>query len=136
MNETRLIGTFFKYRQKAIAQYATQAEAIQDKVLQRLIAKAEKTEWGKEHNYQEIKNYQDFQQQVPVQTYEEIKGYVDRMRHGEKDILWPGQVVWYAKSSGTTNDKSKFIPVSKEGLQNLHYAGGRDAVALYLQQNP
>ena len=101
-----------------------------------MIAKSEKTEWGKEHNYQEIKNYQDFQQQVPVQTYEEIKGYVDRMRHGEKDILWPGQGVWYAKSSGTTNDKSKFIPVSKEGLQNLHYAGGRDAGALYLQQNP
>ena len=82
------------------------------------------------------KNYQDFQQRVPVQTYEEIKGYVDRMRHGEKNILWPGEVVWYAKSSGTTNDKSKFIPVSKEGLQTVHYAGGRDAVALYLQQNP
>jgi hypothetical protein len=136
MNETTLIGTFFKYRQKAIAQYATQAEAIQNKVLQQLVAKASGTEWGKEHQYRAIKNYQDFQQRVPVQTYEEIKGYVDRMRHGEKDVLWPGQVRWYAKSSGTTNDKSKFIPVSKEGLQNLHYAGGRDAVALYLQQNP
>ena len=136
MNETTLIGTFFKYRQKAIAQYATQAEAIQNKVLQQLVAKASGTEWGKEHQYRTIKNYQDFQQRVPVQTYEEIKGYVDRMRHGEKDVLWPGQVRWYAKSSGTTNDKSKFIPVSKEGLQNLHYAGGRDAVALYLQQNP
>ena len=136
MNETKLIGTFFKPRQKALAKYATQAEAIQDKVLQQLVAKAANTEWGQKHDYRTLKNYQDFQQRVPVQTYEEIKGYVDRMRHGEKDILWPGEVVWYAKSSGTTNDKSKFIPVSREGLQTVHYAGGRDAVALYLQQNP
>ena len=136
MNETRLIGSFFKPRQKAIAQYATQAEAIQNKVLRQLVNKAEKTEWGLAHDYQSIKGYQEFQQRVPVQTYQEIKGYVDRMRHGEKNILWPGEVVWYAKSSGTTNDKSRFIPVSKEGLQTVHYAGGRDAVALYLQQNP
>ena len=136
MNETKLIGTFFKPRQKAIAQYATQTEAIQNKVLLRLVKKATRTEWGIEHDYKSIKDYQEFSQRVPVQTYEEIKGYVDRMRHGEKNILWPGEVVWYAKSSGTTNDKSKFIPVSKEGLQNVHYAGGRDAVALYLQQNP
>ena len=136
MNETTLIGTFFKYRQKAIAQYATQAEAIQNKVLQQLVAKASGTEWGKEHQYRAIKNYQDFQQRVPVQTYEEIKGYVDRMRHGEKNVLWPGQVCWYAKSSGTTNDKSKFIPVTPQGLQNAHYKGGFDVVAQYVANNP
>ena len=136
MNETKLIGTFFKPRQKAIEQYAFRSEAIQDSVLRRLIRKAEGTEWGKMHDFRTIKGYQDFSERIPVQTYEEIKGYVDRMRHGEKNILWPGEVKWYAKSSGTTNDKSKFIPVSKEGLQNVHYAGGRDAVALYLQQNP
>ena len=136
MNETKLIGAFFKPRQKAIAEYASKAEAIQNRVLQQLVAKAENTEWGLQHDYRTLKSYQDFQQRVPIQTYEEIKGYVDRMRHGEKNILWPGEVVWYAKSSGTTNDKSKFIPVSKEGLQTVHYAGGRDAVALYLQQNP
>jgi hypothetical protein len=71
-----------------------------------------------------------------VNSYEELKGQIDRMRHGEKDVLWPGRVKWYAKSSGTTNDKSKFIPVSKEGLQKIHYAGGRDVVALYLRNNP
>ena len=70
---------------------------------------------------------------MPVNTYEELKGDIDRMRHGERDILWPGKVRWYAKSSGTTNDKSKFIPVSKDGLQNIHYSGGTDAVALYLR---
>ena len=105
MNETKLIGTFFKPRQKALAKYASQAEAIQNKVLLQLVVKAENTEWGLQHDYRTLKSYQDFQQRVPVQTYEEIKGYVDRMRHGEKNVLWPGNVVWYAKSSGTTNDK-------------------------------
>ena len=136
MNETKIIGTFFKPRQKALAKYANEAESIQDKVLKHLLDRASATEWGVKHDYRTIKNYQDFQQRVPVQTYDDIKDYVDHMRRGEKDILWPGNVVWYAKSSGTTNDKSKFIPVSKEGLQSVHYAGGRDAVAYYLQQYP
>ena len=114
MNETSIIGTFFKPRQKAIACYATHTEAIQEKVLARLVEKAKATEWGRKYDYRTIKSYQDFQQRVPVQTYEEIKEYVDRMRHGEKNILWPGEVGWYAKSSGTTNDKSKFIPVYSE----------------------
>ena len=127
MNETNIIGAFFKPRQQAIAKYAVEAEAIQYKVLQYLLGKAAETEWGVKYGYRTIKDYQEFSQRVPVQTYEEIKGYVDRMRRGEKDVLWPGNVVWYAKSSGTTNDKSKFIPVSKEGLQSVHYAGGRDA---------
>ena len=65
-----------------------------------------------------------------------MKGYIDRMRHGERNVLWPGQVKWYAKSSGTTNDKSKFIPVSQAGLHDTHYQGGTDAVALYLHNNP
>ena len=134
MNSTKLISKFFKLRQRSLSLYATEAEVIQEKVLQQLVNRASSTEWGREFDYKNIRNYQDYQR-VPVQTYEEIKGYVDRMRHGEKDILWPGQVVWYAKSSGTTNDKSKFIPVSKEGLQTVHYAGGRDSVALYLKNN-
>ena len=136
MNETNILRPFFKLRQHSIEKYTVEAEAIQHKVLQHLLGKAAETEWGLKYGYRTIKDYLGYSQRVPVQTYEEIKGYVDRMRHGEKNILWPGNVVWYAKSSGTTNDKSKFIPVSKEGLQTVHYAGGRDAVALYLQQNP
>ena len=115
--------------------YATQAEALQHKVFCRLMKDAAHTEWGLKYGYKDIKRYQDFQR-VPIQTYEEIKPYVERMRHGEKDVLWRGEVQWFAKSSGTTNDKSKFIPVSREGLHDIHYAGGMDAVALYLQQNP
>ena len=135
MDATKLIGTFLKLRQKQIEAYAKHAEAIQMSVLKNLTEKASATEWGLKYDYKHIKDYRGFQH-VPVQTYEEIKGYVDRMRHGEKNILWPGQVVWYAKSSGTTNDKSKFIPVSKDGLKKVHYSGGRDSVALYLQNNP
>jgi len=135
MNTTSLIGAFFKHRQQATARYATQAEALQKSVFHRLLNEAAATEWGKKYHYNEIKSYEDYQR-VPVQAYDDIKGYVERMRHGEKDVLWRGQVKWYAKSSGTTNDKSKFIPVSREGLQDTHYAGGKDAVALYLKQNP
>ena len=135
MSITKLAGIYFKPREKAIAAYATEAEKIQENVLKNLISRASATEWGKKYGYGQMKSYQDFQK-VPVQTYDDIKGYIDRMRHGEKDILWPGEVIWYAKSSGTTNDKSKFIPVSKDGLKKIHYAGGRDAVALYLQNHP
>lgn len=83
-----------------------------------------------------MRNYDDFVKHVPVNTYEELKDDIDRMRHGEKDILWPGRVKWYAKSSGTTNDKSKFIPVSEDGLKDTHYRGGQDAVAYYLRNHP
>lgn len=115
--------------------YATQAEAIQNRIFHKLIEHSSATEWGRKYTYTQIKKYADFQH-VPIQTYEDAKGYIDRMRHGEKDVLCPGKVIWYAKSSGTTNDKSKFIPVSPEGLKNIHYRGGIDAVALYLRENP
>lgn len=111
-------------------------EALQRAVLEHLISTAKDTEYGRNHDFAGIKGYDDFMARVPVNTYEELKGDIDRMRQGEADILWPGRVKWYAKSSGTTNDKSKFIPVSNEGLQKIHYAGGRDSVALYLRNNP
>lgn len=135
MVSTKLIGKLFVSRQKEIDRYAKEAEAIQEHVFRKLIQTAAATEWGKKYNYANIRTYTDFQR-VPIQQYDDVKGYVDRMRHGEKNILWPGQVVWYAKSSGTTNDKSKFIPVSKDGLRHIHYKGGTDAVALYLRSNP
>ena len=123
-------------RVRQIERYATDAEEIQRRVLQQLVGKAAQTEWGRNYGYADIYDYSDFAGKVPVSTYEEAKGFIDRMRHGESDILWKGKVKWYAKSSGTTNDKSKFIPVSRDGLNRIHYAGGRDAVALYLRNNP
>lgn len=136
MSITRLARPFFQHRLKAIARYATDAEEIQRKVLARLLREAAQTAYGRDHGFGEIRSYEEFSHAVPVNTYEELKGFIDRMRHGERDVLWKGGVEWYAKSSGTTNDKSKFIPVSSAGLRDTHYAGGTDAVALYLHSHP
>ena len=136
MNLTPLLKPVFKSRVKKIARYATDAEAIQRSVLKRLVEGAEKTEWGIKHNYSAIAGYEQFAKNVGVQDYETLKGYIDRMRRGEKNVLWKGGCKWFAKSSGTTNDKSKFIPVTPAGLQNAHYKGGFDVVAQYVANNP
>ena len=133
---TKLVGTALKGRQKKIDRYDTQAEEIQRSVLNHLINRSRGTEWGSRYGYESITTYEQFTARVPVSDYDGLKDYIDRMRHGESDILWPGRVKWYAKSSGTTNDKSKFIPVSREGLDDLHYKGGTDSVALYLRNYP
>ena len=121
---------------RALEKYQTGGEQLQRNVLAHLLSAAKDTEYGREHGFATIKGYDDFTKLCPVNTYEELKGSIDRMRHGERNVLWPGRVKWYAKSSGTTNDKSKFIPVSDEGLQKVHYAGGYDSVTLYLRNNP
>ena len=136
MSLTRIIGKLFTARQHDLERYMNDGEALQRAVLEHLVKTAKDTEYGRNHAFASVKDYDDFADNVPVNSYEEMKGYIDRMRHGERDVLWPGRVKWYAKSSGTTNDKSKFIPVSKEGLQKIHYAGGFDSVALYLRNNP
>ena len=136
MNETKLLKPFICHRADKIAKYANNTEAIQSNVLRRLVESAASTEWGVQHHYNEIRRYSDFVSRVGVQDYETLKGYIDRMRHGEKDILWKGACRWYAKSSGTTNDKSKFIPVTADGLKRVHYQGGFDVVSLYLRNNP
>lgn len=137
MNTTQFINKiYFKQRQKAQAQYANYAEQLQMKVLHRLIGRATDTLWGSEHDYASVEDYESFVRHVEVNTYEELKSYIQKAREGQTDILWPGKTRWFAKSSGTTNDKSKFIPVTYEGLKKLHYAGARDSVSSYLAFNP
>ncbi len=136
MSLTSIVGKAFLPRQKSLEHHFTDAEALQQRVLAYLINRGKNTEYGRKHLFATMKDYTDFAANIPVNTYEELKDDIDRMRHGEADVLWPGTVKWYAKSSGTTNDKSKFIPVSHEGLQNIHYQGGKDVVALYLANNP
>ena len=136
MSLTSIVGKAFLPRQKSLEHHFTEADALQQRVLAYLINKGKNTEYGRKHLFATMKDYTDFAANIPVNTYEELKDDIDRMRHGEADVLWPGTVKWYAKSSGTTNDKSKFIPVSHEGLQNIHYQGGKDVVALYLANNP
>ena len=136
MNFTPIARPVLKSRVKQISKYAVNAEQIQRDVLKRLVSTASATEWGIKHSYSDIANYEQFVKSVSVQDYESLKNYIDRMRQGEKDVLWKGRCKWFAKSSGTTNDKSKFIPVTPQGLQNTHYKGGFDVVAQYVTNVP
>ncbi len=110
--------------------------AAQEEVFFRLVDQAKLTEWGKKYEYSDIKTIEEFQHRVPFQTYEDLKVYIDKIQNGGNDILWPGQTRWFAKSSGTTSDKSKFIPVSKESLRENHFRGARDVLALYTNNFP
>lgn len=136
MSITSLLGGVFKSRQTHIEAYTHNSEEIQRRVMTHLVQQGQRTQYGKTWGMNNVRTYEDFANRMPVTTYEELKEPIDRMRHGEADVLWPGVVKWFAKSSGTTNDKSKFIPVSADGLKNIHYKGGKDAVALYLRNNP
>ena len=136
MNLTSLIyNIYFKRRYKAIEQYRDHTESIQRNILKYLIHRASGTLWGKEHSYSAINCYEQFAANIPVSSYENLKGYIQRMMDGEKDVLWPGCVRNFANTSGTTGEKSKFIPVSREGMKN-QFSGGRDCVACYLHTNP
>lgn len=109
---------------------------VQQKCLKELLYVSKDTQWGRTYDYKSIRSLSDFSSRVPIQTYEDLKPYVERMRKGESNILWPSEVKWFAKSSGTTNDKSKFIPVSKEALENCHYRAGKDIMAIYTNLYP
>ena len=104
---------------------------VQNELLFSLLEKAKNTIFGKEHDFSSIKSYTDFRKSVPVKTYEEFFPYIQKLRNGQEDILWPGEIKWFAKSSGTTNAKSKFIPISKEALEDCHYKAGKDMLAIY-----
>ena len=136
MDFTSVLRLYVRRRQRELLRHYSEPEALQEEVLQSLTSLAANTEFGRKHLFNAIRSYGDFVRQVPCHTYEDLKADIDRMRHGEADVLWPGRIKWYAKSSGTTNDKSKFVPVSSEGLKNIHYAGGTDTIALYLRNNP
>ncbi|MBP6870858.1 MAG: GH3 auxin-responsive promoter family protein [Bacteroidales bacterium] len=109
---------------------------VQAEWFRRLITTAKDTEWGKEYGYSSISNVGQFRERVPVSTYEDLKGRIDLMRQGKQNILWPTDIRWFAKSSGTTDDRSKFIPVSQESLEECHYKGGKDMLSLYCNNFP
>jgi len=109
---------------------------VQEETFFKLINTAKHTEWGLKYNYESINSIEDFQSRIPLQDYEDIKPYVKRLRHGEVNLLWPGEIKWFAKSSGTTSDKSKFIPVSNESLSECHFQAGKDNIALIANRYP
>ncbi len=125
-----------KLRQSAIDNFMHNPIDTQQQVFNELIGTAQFTEYGKKYNFERIDSISDFQRDVPINDYETLKPYIQRIFEGNQNILWPSPIKWFAKSSGTTSDKSKFIPVSKESLDDMHYRGGKDVLALYLRENP
>lgn len=109
---------------------------VQEETFYKLVKRADTTEWGQKYDFRSINTIKQFQERVPLQTYEDIKPYVDRLMKGEQNLLWPTEIKWFAKSSGTTSDKSKFIPVSKEALEECHFRGGKDILAIYTANYP
>jgi hypothetical protein len=109
---------------------------VQEELLKGLINKAKHTEIGNQYDFNSIKTYTDFAERIPVTTYEDNESNYERARKGESNIFWPTPIKWFAKSSGTTNAKSKFLPVSNESLEECHYAASKDLLCLYLNNNP
>ena len=109
---------------------------VQDEILKKLLFTARDTEFGRKYFFNEIVNYEDFKNRVPLHGYEQIFPYIDRCMKGEQNILWPSEIKWFAKSSGTTNARSKFIPVSPEAMEDCHFKGGKDLLSLYVNSFP
>lgn len=108
---------------------------VQQEWMMSLLTDAAETEYGKVHGFTEIRNYEQFKNSVPLNNYETLKPWIERMRRGEQNLLWQSEIKWFAKSSGTT-DKSKFLPVSQESLDGCHYNAGRDMITLHCYNNP
>lgn len=109
---------------------------VQEEWFQTLISTAEYTEWGRKYDYKSIETPAQFKERVPIQSYDTLKPYIERMLKGEQNILWPSEIKWFAKSSGTTSDRSKFIPVSEESLQECHFKGGKDLLSIFCNNRP
>ncbi len=108
----------------------------QREVLQDLVTSAQYTEFGRRYKFSELFNIRSFKQAIPIHEYNDIKPYIERIMHGEQNVLWNTPIFWFAKSSGTTSDKSKFIPISDESLEDCHYKAAKDVLTMYYQFNP
>ncbi|QWX84111.1 GH3 auxin-responsive promoter family protein [Cellulophaga sp. HaHaR_3_176] len=124
-----------KKRYHQIELFLKYPEEVQEEVLMQLLSFAKETEVGRKHEFKSILSYETFKMRVPITSYEEMEPSIERTRRGEQNIFWPTSIKWFAKSSGTTNAKSKFIPVSTEALEDCHYKSGKDLLCLYLNNN-
>jgi len=132
----KLLGWYLKKRLPDIDRIMQNPMEVQDETLMNLIGFAQNTELGVKYDFKSIKSLDDYKSRVPVCTYESLSPYIKRIMHGEQNLLWPSEIRWFAKSSGTTNDKSKFIPVTYESLDECHFRGGKDTMLFYLLQKP
>jgi hypothetical protein len=131
-----VLSWFMKKRMHQMDLFIKYPIEVQQDVLRKLLSSAKYTEWGKKYDYSSIKTAEDYRQRVPVSTYEQLQPYIERLMRGEQQVLWPSEVRWFAKSSGTTNDRSKFIPVTEEALEDCHYKGTKDLLSIYCNLNP
>lgn len=132
----RLFLKYYQSRQRIIEQYFHRGWEIQEGQFYQLLRAAKDTQYGILYHFGRIRSYEDFQRHVPIVHYEELYPWIEKVRHGERNVLWPGKIHWLARSSGTTNDKSKFIPVTSEALSQCHYRGGGDVLLLYFKNRP
>jgi hypothetical protein len=109
---------------------------VQEELFRKLVQMGSQTEFGKKYSFHDIESYEQFRQRVPIHSYEKIFPYIERLMHGEQNILWPTEIKWFSKSSGTTNARSKFIPVSQEALEDCHFKGGKDLLSIYVNNFP
>ena len=126
---------FLKKRFHQIELFLKYPNEVQNELLLELLTIAKDTEFGKKYAFNTIKDYKTFAERIPISSYEDYKDVIDRSRNGEHNIFWPNPIRWFAKSSGTTNSKSKFIPVSTESLEDCHYAASKDLLCMYLNNN-
>ena len=126
---------FLKKRFHQIELFLKYPHEVQNELLLDLVDEARDTEIGKRWGFSSVKSYDDFKSRVPVTTYESMEDLIERSRRGEQNIFWPKPIKWFAKSSGTTASKSKFIPVSSDSLEDCHYAAGKDLLCMYLNNN-
>ena len=131
-----LISWFIKKRKHQIELFLKYPHQVQQELLMNLVQKSQKTFFGKKYNFKDIGSYEDFVKNVPLSTYERLASYIERCRKGEPNVLWATPIKWFAKSSGTTNAKSKFIPVSAEAIEECHFNAGKDMLCLFLNNNP
>ena len=130
------ISRLARLRLWQIEQWIQDPIAVQREVLQHLVTSAQYTEFGRKYNFSRLFSIKEFKKAVPIHEYDDLKPYIQRIMNGEENILWNTPVKWFAKSSGTTSDKSKFIPVSEESLQDGHYKGAKDVLTMYYHFNP
>ena len=131
-----IVSWVMKQRIHQIELFLKYPHEVQLDWFKKLVNSARDTEFGKQHDFKSIQTYRQFAEQVPVRDYEAIKPYIDRMMMGEQNVLWSSEIRWFAKSSGTTSEKSKFIPLSQESLEECHFKGGKDMLALYCNNHP
>lgn len=127
----KIYQSYFKHRAKSIEQFKIQPLEIQEKLLMNLIESGRNTIFGTLYHFDLIKTLDDFRSQVPISNYDQLLPYIQRMRSGEQNVLWNDTIPWFSKSSGTTSDRSKFIPISRASLKNNHYKAGGDMYSIY-----